>query len=210
MDRKNQINTFSSFFRVSRETIRSLEKYEYLVINANKKLNLIGNSTINNIWNRHITDSFQVIDFVDKNHKILVDIGTGAGLPGIVLAIAANERKIPLKVVLVEKSPKKVKFLENTINKLDLNIKIICQNIFKEKKIIGDVFVARAFKPLPVILKLIHNKALNYKNFIIFLGKTGSTELLQASKSWNIEYKQRVSVTSSDSTILEIKKLEKK
>jgi len=210
MDRKSQINTFSSFFRVSRETIRSLEKYEYLVINANKKLNLIGNSTINNIWNRHITDSFQVIDFVDKNHKILVDIGTGAGLPGIVLAIAANERKIPLKVVLVEKSPKKVKFLENTINKLDLNIKIICQNIFKEKKIIGDVFVARAFKPLPVILKLIHNKALNYKNFIIFLGKTGSTELLQASKSWNIEYKQRVSVTSSDSTILEIKKLEKK
>ena len=102
MDRKSQINTFSSFFRVSRETIRSLEKYEYLVINANKKLNLIGNSTINNIWNRHITDSSQVIDFVDKNHKILVDIGTGAGLPGIVLAIAANERKILFRDKYVE------------------------------------------------------------------------------------------------------------
>jgi 16S rRNA (guanine527-N7)-methyltransferase len=210
MDRNVQIDTFSRLFQVSRETIRSLEKYENLVISANKMQNLIGSSTVNNIWSRHITDSFQIIDFIDKNHKILVDIGTGAGFPGIVLSIAANDRKIPLKVVLVEKSPKKVKFLENTIKKLDLKIKIISKNVFEEKKITGDVFVARAFKPLSIILKLIHNKSLNYKNFFIFLGKTGNAELLQASKNWNIEYKQRVSVTSNDSTILEIKKLKKK
>ena len=86
----------------------------------------------------------------------------------------------------------------------------MCKNILDEKKIIGDVFVARAFKPLPIILKLIHNKGLNFKKFIIFLGKTGNQELLQASKSWNIEYKQRVSVTSSDSIILEINNLKKK
>ena len=210
MDRLTQIDTFSRFYQVSRETITGLEKYENLLINANKSLNLIGKSTINKIWHRHIMDSFQVIDFIDKNDKMLIDIGSGAGIPGIVIAFAANERKIPLNIVLIEKSSKKVKFLENFIKKLNLNIKVMCKNILDEKKIIGDVFVARAFKPLPIILKLIHNKGLNFKKFIIFLGKTGNQELLQASKSWNIEYKQRVSVTSSDSIILEINNLKKK
>ena len=73
-----------------------------------------------------------------------------------------------------------------------------------------DIFVARAFKPLQKILELIHNKADNWKKILIFLGKTGKDELLQASKNWDIKYKQRVSVTSSDSLLIEIKNLEKK
>ncbi len=202
MDRNIQLDTFSRLFRVSRETIISLEKFEELVLSGNKKLNLIGKSTEYEIWNRHITDSFQVIDFIDKNDKSMIDLGTGAGFPGIVLALAAKERKIPLEIMLIEKSRKKTKFLEKTIDKLNLNIKIICKNILDEKNITADVFVARAFKPLQVILKLIHNKPLNYKKFFIFQGKTGSNELLQASKNWNIEYKQRASVTSNDSKIL--------
>jgi 16S rRNA (guanine527-N7)-methyltransferase len=210
MDRSSYIDTFSRFYQVSRETITGLEKFENLLINANKSLNLIANSTIDKIWHRHIMDSFQVIDFISKNDKIIVDIGSGAGFPGIVIAFAANERKIPLKIVLFEKSIKKAKFLENTISNLNLNIQVICKNILDEEEIVGDVFVARAFKPLPVILELIHNKKLNFKKFIIFLGKTGGSELIQASKSWNIDYKQRVSVTSNDSKILEINNLIKK
>ena len=100
MDRSTQIDTFSRFAQVSRETITSLEKYENLLINANKSINLIGNSTINQIWHRHILDSFQVIDFIDKNDKTLVDMGSGAGFPGLVLAIAAKDRKMPLKISL--------------------------------------------------------------------------------------------------------------
>ena len=73
-----------------------------------------------------------------------------------------------------------------------------------------DVFVARAFKPLKIILELIHNKAQNWKKFFIFLGKTGKNELLQASKSWDIEYKQRVIITSNDSIVIEINRLKKK
>jgi len=210
MGRSSDIDTFSRFYQVSRETITGLEKFENLLINANKSLNLIGNSTIDKMWHRHIMDSFQVIDFITKNDKIIIDIGSGAGFPGIVIAFAANERKIPLKVVLFEKSIKKAKFLENTTSNLNLNIKVICKNILDEEKIAGDVFVARAFKPLPVIFELIHSKGLNFKKFIIFLGKTGNAELIQASKSWNIDYNQRVSVTSNDSKILEIKNLIKK
>ena len=211
MDKTIQIATFSRFTQVSRETITSLKKYEDILIKANKTLNLIGNSTIKDIWTRHFLDSVQVIDFIDKNNKTLVDLGSGAGFPGLVLAIALKDRKIPLKIKLIEKSPKKVKFLKNLIYELQLNVEVINQNILQEPiKFFDDVFIARAFKPLKIILQLIHNKAKNWKKIFIFLGKTGKNELLQASKSWDIEYKQRVSVTSNDSTVIEINRLKKK
>ena len=211
MDRTIQIDTFSRFTQVSRETISSLKKYEEILIKANKKLNLIGTSTINNIWIRHYLDSAQVIDFIDKNDKTLVDIGSGAGFPGAVMAILVKDRKIPLKIKLIEKSPKKVKFLKDLITKLHLDVEVINENILEnEKKLSDDVFVARAFKPLKIILQLMHNKAKNWKKIIIFLGKNGKSQLLQASKVWDIEYKQRVSITSNDSSVIEINRLRKK
>ena len=211
MDKTIQIATFTRITRVSRETITSLKKYEDILTKANKSQNLIGNSTINDIWTRHFLDSVQVIDFIDKNDKTLMDLGSGAGFPGLVLAIASKDRKIPLKIKLIEKSPKKAKFLKKLIDELQLDAEVINKNIFEyPKKLSEDVFVARAFKPLKIILPLIHNKAENWKKIFIFLGKTGKNELLQASKSWHIEYKQRVSVTSSDSIVIEINKLKKK
>ena len=211
MDKTIEIATFTRITRVSRETITSLKKYEDILTKTNKSQNLIGNSTINDIWTRHFLDSAQVIDFIDKNDKTLIDIGSGAGFPGLVLAITSKDRKIPLKIKLIEKSSKKTKFLKKLIDELQLDAEVINKNIFEyPKKLSGDVFVARAFKPLKIILPLIHNKAENWKKIFIFLGKTGKNELLQASKSWHIEYKQRVSVTSSDSIVIEINKLKKK
>jgi len=211
MDNTIQIDTFTRFTQVSRETIISLKKYENILIKANKNLNLIGKSTIENIWSRHFLDSAQIIDFIDKNDKTLVDIGSGAGFPGLVIAIVLKDRKIPLKIRLIEKSPKKVKFLNSLIDELNIDAEAINQNIFEDpKELLDDVFVVRAFKPLEIILQLIHKKAKNWKKFFIFLGKTGENELLQASKIWDIEYKQRKSITSSDSIIIEINRLKKK
>jgi len=211
MERSTQIDTFSRFTRVSRETIIGLKKYERLLVKANKDLNLIGSSTINQIWTRHFLDSVQVIDFVDENSNSLVDLGSGAGFPGLVLAITSKDRKMDLKIKLIEKSSKKVKFLENVVRELDLNVEVLHQNILENSiKFFDDIFVARAFKPIKIILQLIHNKCEKWKKIFIFLGKTGKSELLQASKSWDIEYKQRMSVTSSDSFVIEINKFEKK
>ena len=211
MDKNIQIDTFNRFAQVSRETIISLNKYEKLLVKANQTLNLIGKSTINQIWIRHFLDSFQVIDFINKNDRSLMDIGSGAGFPGLVLAIAAKDRKIPLRVKLIEKSPKKVKFLKEVVNEFKLNVVVLNHNALdKEIKFTEDVFVVRAFKPLKIILELIHSKAQNWKRFFVFLGKTGRKELLDASKSWDIKYKQRVSLTSSDSIIIEINNLIKK
>ena len=206
----DQFSTFSSFYQVSRETIISLEKYENILLEANNKLNLIGKSTIKQIWTRHFLDSFQVIDFIDKNDKTIVDLGSGAGFPGLVLAIAAKDKKIPLKIKLMEKSPKKAKFLKNLITELKLDAQVFNQNVLEEKnKFKDDVFVARAFKPLKVILELMHSKAENFKKIFVFLGKSGKSELLQASKNWDIQYKQRVSITNSDSMVIEINNLKK-
>ena len=127
------------------------------------------------------------------------------------IALLAKDRKIPLKIKLVEKSPKKIEFLNKTIGALDLNVQTSNKNILENQiSFEEDVFVARAFKPLKIILELIHKKAKKYNKIFIFLGKTGQGELLDASKIWDIEYKQRVSITSDDSRVIEITKLKKR
>ncbi len=211
MDIDTQIDTFCRYTQVSRETITSLKKYEEMLINENKELNLIGKSTLNKIWNRHFLDSYQVIDLIDKNVKTLVDIGSGAGFPGLIISIIAKDRKIPIKIKLIDKSPKKIIFLKKIIAELKLNVEVLNKNVQEKNfKFIDDVFVTRAFKPLPVILELIHNQAKNFRKIIIFMGKTGHRELLQASKNWHIKYKQRMSITSNDSIIVEVNYLKKK
>ena len=211
MDRSTQIDTFSRFTQVSRETITSLKKYENYLINSNKTLNLIGKSTINQIWIRHFLDSSQVIDFINKNERDLVDLGSGAGFPGLVIAIMAKDRKIPLKVKLIEKSPRKAFFLREIIKSLNLKVGVLNLNVLKQPgKLEADLISARAFKPLKIILQFLDRNTEKWKKIFLFLGKTGKDELLQASKSWDIKYKQRMSVTSSDSIVIEINKLKKK
>jgi len=211
MEQSSLIDTFSRITQVSRETITSLKKYENYLIESNKTLNLIGKSTINKIWLRHFLDSSQVIDFIDKNTSSLIDLGSGAGFPGLIIAILAKDRKIRLKVKLIEKSPKKASFLREIVNYLNLNVEVLNINALTHvKKLEADLIVARAFKPLKIILQILDKNTENWKKVFLFLGKTGQVELLQASKSWDIKYKQRMSVTSSDSVVIEINKLKKK
>ena len=211
MARSEQVDTFSRFTQVSRETITSLKKYEKCLIESNKTLNLVGKSTINDVWIRHFLDSSQVIDFIDKNSKNVIDIGSGAGFPGLIVAILAKDRKIPIKVNLIEKSKKKALFLKRVINELKLDTYVLNLNVFElTDKIQTDLIIARAFKPLKTILRLLDQKVENWKKIFLFLGKTGQNELLQASKIWDIRYKQRRSVTSRDSIVIEINRLKKK
>ena len=211
MVRSSQIDTFCRFTQVSRETITSLKKYENYLIKSNKTLNLIGKSTINQIWIRHFLDSSQVIDFINKNERDLVDLGSGAGFPGLVIAIMAKDRKIPLKVKLIEKSPRKALFLREIIKSLNLKVGVLNLNVLEQPgKLEADLISARAFKPLKIILQFLDRNTEKWKKIFLFLGKTGQDELLQASKSWHIKYKQRMSVTSNDSIVIEINKLTKK
>ena len=211
MEQSSQIDTFSGITQVSRETITSLKKYEEYLIKSNKTLNLIGKSTVNQIWIRHFLDSSQVIDFIGKNEKDLIDLGSGAGFPGLITAILAKDRNISLNVKLIEKSTKKVIFLKEIIKRLNLKVQVLHLNVLEyPARLEADLIIARAFKPLKIILQILDKNTENWKKVFLFLGKTGQDELLQASKSWDIKYKQRMSVTSSDSVVIEINKLKKK
>ena len=200
----------TKLLQVSRETIKSLNIYERLLLENNRKLNLISKSTENIIKTRHILDSAQIIDFIDKNSKICADLGTGAGFPGIVLSILFRERKFPIRMHLYEKSPKKCQFLSKVVKKLDLNVLILEKNVLEQKNLKVDTIVARAFKPIQSIFKIVTENFINFQNLILFLGKNGKQTLLDASKVWEFEYKERKSVTSDDSLILNIKKIRKK
>ena len=209
MGELSQIDTFCSNVQVSRETISSLKKYEDLLIKYNSGLNLVGKSTINEIWIRHFLDSAQVIDLIDKNVNSCIDIGSGAGFPGLVLALLLKHKKSQANFKILEKSPKKCNFLKLVSSELGLDTEIICQDIKNIKKINCDFAIARAFKPLPEIFEIIHSKINFSAKLVLFLGAKQSGLLDETSKKWNMEYKQRKSITSSDSLIIEVNKLER-
>jgi len=197
-------------FNVPRETFSELDEFKELIIEKNKEINLISPKTINNLKNRHIIDCAQVIDLIDINSKTCTDIGSGAGLPGIVLSIILKGKKIDMKMNLYEKSYHKSSFLRSVSKKLKLDSEIFQEDIFKKKNLVSGSILVRAFKPLPVILDLVEKNFEKYTNLIVFMGKNGKQLLEEAFKEWEFEYKERKSLTSDDSFLLNIKNIKKK
>ena len=196
---------------VSRETLNELEEFSKSIISKNKTLNLISKSTENSIKIRHIKDSAQTIDFIDKNDiKICTDLGSGAGLPGIVLSILMKPKKPLFKLIFYEKSYHKSVFLKEMTKKFNLNSETRQKNIFEEKNLYTDVIISRAFKPLPIIFQIAQNNFKSFKYIIIFLGKSGKRILKDALKLWKFDYEEKQSLTSNESMIVKISNLRKK
>ena len=197
-------------FNVSRETYSILDEFRELVLHKNKEINLVSVRTVDNFVKRHIIDCAQAIDFIDKNNKICTDLGSGAGLPGIVLAIVLRDKNINMKMNLYEKSNHKSSFLRQVVKKLKLDVQILQKDIFKEENLISGSIVARAFKPLPTILELVEKNFKNYTNLIVFMGKNGKQLIEEAVKNCEFEYKEKRSLTSNDSFLINIKNIKKK
>ena len=195
---------------VSRETFPDLEEFRKIIIKKNEDINLISKQSELNSKERHIIDSAQIIDLIDLNQQVCTDIGSGSGLPGIVLAIIMKHKNSEMKFKLYEKSFHKSNFLKEVTNKFNLNVEVFQKDIFYEKNLSSDIIVARAFKPLPVILNLIKNNFKYFNEVILFLGKSGREIINQASLEWEIKYEIKKSITNQDSLILKIKSLEKK
>ena len=196
---------------VSRETLKELEDYSKAIISKNKSINLISKSTEKLIISRHINDSAQTIDFIDKNDiKICTDLGSGAGLPGIVLSILMKPKKPPFKVIFYEKSYHKSVFLIEMTKKFNLNSEIHQKNIFEEKNLCTDVIISRAFKPLPIIFQIAKNNFKSFKYIILFLGKSGKKILDDAFETWKFDYEEKKSLTNNESMIVKISNLRKK
>ena len=204
-------NNAINISNVSRETLKELDDYRNSIILKNKDINLISASTEKSINSRHIIDSAQTIDFIDNIEiNTCTDLGSGAGLPGIVLAILMKHKKPQFKVIFYEKSYHKSKFLVDMSKKFNLNTKVYQKNIFKEKNLSTDVIIARAFKPLPIIFEIAEKNFKNFKFIILFLGKSGKKLLKETLRYWEFDYEEKKSLTNSESIIIKISNLRKK
>ena len=199
-------------FNVSRETCNDLEHFITMIQKKNLEINIISkkNSDIEAIRQRHIVDSAQIIDFVDLNCNTTYDLGSGGGMPGLIIAILMKKLKNSMKIKLYEKSYHKSVFLKEVSKKLELNTEIIQKDIFKIKNIETGTIMSRAFKPMPIILDLVQKNFRFYKNIILFMGKSGRKILNDTRKIWDLDYEEKKSLTSKDSFLLNIKYMEKK
>ena len=208
------LNSYSkiSALNVSRETCNELENLISMIQEKNKEINIISKKKDekNYIRERHIIDSAQTIDFVDLNTNTTCDLGSGGGMPGLIVAIMMKKIKNKMKIILYEKSHHKCIFLKDVSKKLNLNTEVIQKDIFTVKNIETGTIMSRAFKPMPVILDLVNQNFKKYKNIILFMGSTGRKILNDTLKEWDLDYEEKKSLTNDESFILNIKKIKKK
>ena len=197
---------------VPRETFLDFESFIAMLQKRNEEINIISKETAKNhvIRERHIVDSAQVIDFVDLNSTIITDIGSGGGMPGIIISIMIKNLKKSIKMNLYEKSHHKSSFLRKVSRDLKLNVEVIQENIFETQNLESGTIMARAFKPLPIVLELVYKNFSNYKNLILFMGKNGEKILEDTLKTWDFDFEKKKSITSEDSFLLNIKNIKKK
>jgi 16S rRNA (guanine527-N7)-methyltransferase len=199
----NDIEFFIKKFNVSRETIEKLNIYNDFLLENNKLLNLIGKTTEKHVFSRHFKDSAQIYNLIEDKSEI-IDIGSGAGFPGIIIKILMVNDKIKGNVVLIDKSPKKCKFLQDLSNKLSVMLKI--ENIrledYKFSKI--STVVSRAFKKTVDTIDILFKNNKKIRNIILIKGKTYQQELDDAKKKYTFHVEKFRSITSDESYILKI------
>ncbi len=199
----NDIEFFIKKFNVSRETIKKLNIYNDFLLENNKLLNLIGKTTEKHVFSRHFKDSAQIYNLIEDKSEI-IDIGSGAGFPGIIIKILMDNDKIKGNVILIDKSPKKCKFLKDLSNKLSTELKI--ENLkledYKLNKI--STVVSRAFKKTVDTIDILFKNNEKIRNIILIKGKTYQQELDDAKKKYTFHVEKFRSITSDESYILKI------
>jgi 16S rRNA (guanine527-N7)-methyltransferase len=202
------IEFFIKKFNVSRETIEKLKIYNHFLLENNKLLNLIGKTTENHIFSRHFTDSAQIYDLIDDKSEI-IDIGSGAGFPGVIIKILMDNKKVEGNVILIDKSPKKCKFLNDLSNKLGITLKI--QNVRLEDYKFGKIstIVSRAFKKIIDTIDILFKNNDKIKSITLMKGKTYQHELEDAKKKYTFDLEKFRSITSDESYILKISNIKR-
>ena len=192
------INILQNQLHFSPKTIPNIKIFVDELLKANKKHNFISKSTENNIWNRHILDSAQLVKFINFSKGSLSDLGSGAGFPGLILALFNTNKDFHVK--LFEKSPVKRAFLNQISKKLSINVEIF-GNVYEEF-VDTDYIVSRAFKKLGPIIQV--SREINKKShkLIILKGQNAQQDLKKAFNKEKYDYKLENSLTNEDSKII--------
>lgn len=183
---------------VSRETQSRLDRYVALLLDENERQNLIGQSTVQEIWDRHIADSAQLVRFAPRPDSSWLDIGSGAGLPGLVIAILTQG-----PVTLVEPRKLRANFLQRSAETLGLASRVTV-HAAKVERITGtfDVITARAVASLEALLRISQHLSTDKTVWVFPKGKTAQSELAEARRTWQGEFRLEPSVTSGEAAIL--------
>jgi 16S rRNA (guanine527-N7)-methyltransferase len=183
---------------VSRETRMLLDGYVALLLAENERQNLIGKSTVDEIWERHIADSAQLVRFAPRPDSPWLDIGSGAGLPGIVIAILTDG-----PVTLVEPRKLRADFLSRAVAALGLSGRVSV-HAAKAERITGrfDVITARAVASLDALLRISQHLSTDKTLWLFPKGKSARNELDEARRSWQGDFRLEPSVTSQEAAIL--------
>ena len=192
------INILQDQFSFSSKTISALKIFKKELLNANTKHNFISKSTESNIWHRHILDSAQLVKFIDFSNGSLSDLGSGAGFPGLILALFNPNKNFHVK--LYEKSPVKRAFLEDIINKLSINVQV-CGNIYEEL-IDSDYIVTRAFKKFEAVIQVSREIAQKSHKLIVLKGQNAQKDVKKAFQNEKYSYSLEKSITNEDSKII--------
>jgi len=198
MQEKEVISILQNQFKYSSKSISDIKIFINELLKANKKHNFISKSTEKVIWHRHILDSAQLTKFIDFSKGSLSDLGSGAGFPGLILALFNKNKNFHVK--LYEKSPVKRAFLKNISDRLSLEIEI-CGNIYEEY-IDTDYIVARAFKKLETIIQVSREIVKKSHKLIILKGQNAQKDLKKAFNQEKYDYKLESSITDEDSKII--------
>ncbi|MBL4806591.1 MAG: 16S rRNA (guanine(527)-N(7))-methyltransferase RsmG [Rhodobacteraceae bacterium] len=193
---------FQKYFDVSRETMRRLEEYGQLLQKWTTKINLVSRSSLDVMWHRHFADSAQLWAHRPLNQGSWVDIGSGAGFPGLVMAIMASEVEPDLKFTLIESDQRKCSFLMTVCHQLGLSVEILPIRIEKLHDRRFDIISARALSSLTDLLKMADQLANKDAICLFPKGINFNSELTEARKSWHIEAKAIPSITDQNSIIL--------
>jgi 16S rRNA (guanine527-N7)-methyltransferase len=194
---------------VSRETYDKLRAYEALIQKWNLSINLVAKSTLSDVWNRHISDSAQVYFAAsDERSSVWTDIGSGGGLPGIVIAILAQGEDRQTNVTMVESDKRKSVFLRTAIRELVLsNAKVTNERIESAQIQISDIVSARALAPLTDLFALSKGFSNQNTTFLFQKGKNWASEIETAQNHWSFDYDAITSETDSNAVILKIRGL---
>ena len=189
---------------VSRETLEKINKNCVFLIKYNKKLNLISKNSEFNIMSRHIEDSAQLLKYIDTKDKNILDIGSGAGFPGIVMELIKNDLNLKFNLEIVEKSPKKCTYLQELCKYLQIDVVIHNYDVKDLKNNRFDVIASRAFKPMLTFLNILEESAINFRKILLLKGENYQLEMNEAKKYWEINCDMHESVTNPTSKVFVI------
>ncbi len=195
METISQIKIFRNVFNVPRETIEKLERYHELIVCNQKKFNLIGKGTLESIWIRHFGDSAKLLKrvlYYKKKFKIehleIIDVGTGAGFPGVVFSVLVNDLKIKADISLIESNRKKCNFLELVKIELEQSFKIFNSRAEEISNKTGNIIFSRAVAPLGRLFNILFNLVNKKTVLMLHKGKNWQKEIVESKKGWQFDY----------------------